>query len=121
MGPKWRSGHRSGAVKVCPGGTLLGSIPSGNLLVCLSEGMEAESKKPWLRADDCEGPALGEVLPVHGPSDLGRIAQARSQRVMGDQRPLGIAELVAAGSQWIAGDFLPVRAQEASRIDRQLL
>src|SRR5262245_1437166 len=66
-GPKWRSGQRSGAVSVWPGGMRAGSTPSGTRLRLKREGM----RKPSIGARvyslfsarcDCCGPVaqLGE-------------------------------------------------------------
>src|SRR2546422_10209081 len=44
-GPKWRSGHRSGAVRVCPGGMRDGSTPSGMRLLLKSRATSGEYRK----------------------------------------------------------------------------
>src|SRR5207253_6834207 len=44
-GPKWRSGQRSGAVSVWPGGMRAGSTPSGMRLLLKSEATSGEYRK----------------------------------------------------------------------------
>src|SRR5713101_8551603 len=41
-GPKWRSGHRSGAVRVWPGGMRAGSTPSGTRFLLNNEDTQGE-------------------------------------------------------------------------------
>src|ERR1700704_5896233 len=117
-GPKWSSGHFSGAVSVWPGGSRFGSMPSG---------MRLRLKRPTPRvyegfgrripsgSRDRERPCLLEGLAVDGAVEGEGVATAGGKRILGQDAPLVRPQLGRVHA--VAGDRLAVRPDQLSRLD----
>src|SRR5690348_17804205 len=113
-GPKWRSGQRSGAVRVWPGGMRAGSTPSGRRLLLKKEATRRASIGAPLysaftaRCDDC-GPVAQLGARVN-----------RTHEVRGSN-PLRSTKIVGANSPPVCGPRAAHSRQRAHRLPRHVL